>query len=367
MNFTSQPSGIVGANSPIIYQVYDAAYGNTDFYYELKVFVWNGAASFPASPVVTITRLPDQFASGRAFIDVHKIVLQYLSTENFTLGAYQPTLGTGCVNVGVKVQGIWNGGSTAVVNSNFILATNGYHYTSEGFNPNFSSVKLFTNAKTAYLTTDTESHYIWYDASYYTSITSGTATITPAAVTGSANRIQGVDIKQLMTAGGTWGTSGNITFAYSGGTTLYPVQFNCQNKYGQIDTLFLNRFGVWDSFTFNSINRQTIERNAQNYSRPVYRSATMSAAWSYGVQQGNRFNTETFISMLINTDWIPENMVDFMEEFHASMMVIVLDTTDLAAMVTDKNFIVKTAVNDKLIQYAFTLEYAQPRINTIVR
>ena len=75
MEFNQQPSGIVGANSPLIYQFYDAGYASTGFYYKCDIYVWSGTSgAVPATPQATIERVPDTYASGRAMIDAHKIV-----------------------------------------------------------------------------------------------------------------------------------------------------------------------------------------------------------------------------------------------------------------------------------------------------
>jgi hypothetical protein len=67
---------------------------------------------------------------------------------------------------------------------------------------------------------------LWYDATVITSITCGSATVTPNTVTdSSANTIQGIEIKQLMTAGGVWGTNANITFVKAGDDIVMPVEF----------------------------------------------------------------------------------------------------------------------------------------------
>ena len=134
MNFNVQPSGVVGANSPIIYQFFDALFASANFYYKVEVFVWTGTTTIPASPIATIERVPDTFASGRAFVDIHKIVQQYLTNDFFTASGYKVNVNGGAVNCAVKVQGFYTGGSTSLITSNVVLATNGYTYMSDGFN-----------------------------------------------------------------------------------------------------------------------------------------------------------------------------------------------------------------------------------------
>ncbi len=102
------------------------------------------------------------------------------------------------------------------------------------------------------ITAETTTAYLWYDATVVTSITCGSATITPNAVSGlSANAIQGIEIVQLLAAGGV-SASTNITFVKAGDDIVIPLNFVCENKYGQQDVLFLNKYGVYDSFLFNN-------------------------------------------------------------------------------------------------------------------
>jgi hypothetical protein len=140
MNFNEQPSGIVGANSPMIYQFYDALYASTDFYYKVDVFVWTGTNTIPVTPVATIERVPDTFASGRAFVDIHKIAQQYLTADFFTASTYQVNINGGAVWAAVKVQGIYDGGSTAIITSNVVLATWGIHLHGARFQHSFGDI-----------------------------------------------------------------------------------------------------------------------------------------------------------------------------------------------------------------------------------
>ena len=132
---------------------------------------------------------------------------------------------------------------TAYATSNVVLATLGYTYTSEGFNDGFSKV-VYTDKTQVTITAETTTAYLWYDATVVTSITCGAATITPNAVSGlSANTIQGIEIVQLLAAGGV-SASTNITFVKAGDDIVIPLNFVCENKYGQQDVLFLNKYGV---------------------------------------------------------------------------------------------------------------------------
>jgi hypothetical protein len=367
--FTQQPASIVGANSPIIYQAFDTVnYSTANYRYVFEVYVWSGTTSIPATPIVTINRLPDQYGGGRAWIDVHKIVQQYITSEFLINGTYKPNIGSGVKRVAVKCQGfILTSAVTSVITSTLSLATKGYTYTAEGFNVGFSK-SVFTDKTAVYVTSETTNAYLWYDASVITSITCGSATVTPNAVTTSDQVFQGIEIKQLMTAGGVWGTNANITFVKAGDDVVMPVVFDCQNKYGQQDVLFLNRYGVYDSYLFNGVSRRTYAVTNEEYSQPIFKQADLAQSWSYGVQIATPFLQNSTEVMTVNTDWIPEADVPIVEQIFYSTNVLILSGNNvLSTRVIDTAFEFKKRTNEKLIQYTIQLEYNQPKINKIVR
>lgn len=368
MNFTEQPSSIVGANSPLIYQAYDGNYAVSGFYYLFNVYVWSGTTTLPATPVATINRLPDQFGGGRGWIDVHKIVTQYIKRDYFLTGTYKPNIGEGAMRVVVTCQGFYPSTSTAKITSNTILATQGYTYTQDGFNVGYGAKYVYTDKSQVTLTSQTPQAYLWYDASVITSITCGSTTVTPNAITTSSQLIQGIEIKQLMTAGGVWGMNANITFVKAGDDVVMPVVFDCQNKYGQQDALYLNKYGVYDSYLFNALSRDNYGIQKETYSQPIFKQANLGQDWSYGVGITTSYLVNSKLTMMVNTDWIGTADVDAIEQVFYSNNILMLDgNIVLAVRVVDTAMEKKKRINENLIQYTIQFEYSQPKINKIVR
>lgn len=373
MTFNEQPQAIAGCNSPLMYQFYDALYTSTEFYYQCDVYVWSGTTTLPGSPNWTINRKPDQYGSGRGWIDIHKLVQQEVTKDFLDNPTYKPNIGNGAKRVVVKVRGAYYVGTTLTFTSyaasNTILVTAGYTYTAQGFNVGYPTKYVFTDKTQINLTTATPSAYLWYDANTITSITCGSATVTPNAVGGdSSKEIQGIEIKQLMTAGGVWGTNANITFVKAGDDVVIPVNFVCENKYGQQDVLFLNKYGVYDSFLFNGVFRKNYNVTKEKYEQPIYKQTDLAQAWTYGVPITTSYLINSVETMTVNTDWISENDVDIVEQMFYSTNILVLDGTEvLSAKISDSAFDRKTRVNEKLILYTIQLEYSQPKINKIVR
>ena len=366
MNFNEQPSGIVGANSPIIYQFYDSLYALTNFYYKVDVYVWTGTSGIVGTPIATIERLPDQFASGRAFVDIHKIAQQYLTTDFFTADTYQVNINGGAVWCAVKVQGIYDGGTTSVITSNVVLATNGYTYTAQGFNSPLVTTGLFTSKTKFIIPQGTPSYYVWFDASVVVDLEIDVTTVAPVTVTGSANRIQGVDLVQLYDNAG---VSGNATLVVSTASTqtLIAIERPCQNRYGLIPLHYLNRWGVYESYVFNALHRTQIDVTRETFQRAMYAQTDMSARWAYGYQINTPYLVNAKEKYTLNSNYIPEADNDSVQQMYLSDNILLEDGAIKSATITDSSLGFRTRTNDKLIDYTINVEVNSPLINKVVR
>lgn len=370
--YTQQPSGKLGANSPLIYQVSDAANsGTAGYYYNFDIYVWSGSNVTPALPIATLTKLPDTYASSRAYIDIHRIVTQYVSLNQFTFGTLQPNIGNGAFWVLIKVSGYntASGGApiSAIVNSNRILVTRGYSYSIDGIDAAYSN-KVFTDRPSILLNTDCTMDYLWYDASVITSITIGASTFYPSAGATSNLTIQGIELKQALVMSSLWGIDTKITFVNGSGNVVIPITFECPNKYGNTTTLFLNKYGVWEGMTWNGVSKSNVGITKENYESALFVGADMTTQWTYGMRQKKNFNINSKKILNVNTNWIPESAVESMVQFTSSEAILICDGTKYyGANVVDSSVEVQKATNVKLIQYTMQLEYSQPLINKIVR
>jgi hypothetical protein len=366
MNFNQQPSGIVGANSPMIYQFYDANFASTDFKYKVEVFVWTGTNTIPATPVATIERDPDTFASGRAFVDIHKIAQQYLTADFFTASTYQVNINGGAVWAAVKVQGIWDGGSTAIITSNVVLATWGYTYTAQGFNTPLVTSGLLTSKTKFIIPQNTPSYYVWFDASVITELEIDVTPLNPVAVTGSTNRIQGVDLVELYNNAG---VSGDTTLLVSTASTqvAFLIERPCENRYGLIPLHYLNRWGVYESYVFNALHRTQVDVTRESFQRAMYAQTDMSARWAYGYQINTPYMVNAKEKYTLNSNYIPEGDNDSVQQMFLSDNILLEDGAIKSATITDSSLGFKTRTNDKLIDYTINVEVNSPLINKVVR
>jgi hypothetical protein len=367
MNFIEYPQNKVGAKSPLIYQVFDTNWNSTtNFYYQFDVYIWNGTSTIPATPVVTLQKDADVYENGRAWVDVHKLVQQYITQDFFINEVYQPNINGGACYFAVKVKAFWDGGSSGTITSPVVMATNGYTYTFEGLNKSFTNV-VYSDKDSIIIPDTTVSYYFYFDASVVTGITIGAVTKTPNAVTGSTNTIQGIDIVQLLSESGIVGNT-TVTFVTAGDDITYNIERECLNKYGQVTGHFLNRYGVYETFVFNGVSRKTLATNKENYSKPIYNSSDLNTAWNYGVAIGQSYNVNANVQLMINTNWISETMVQVIQQFFLSDNILIIDQEQTkSARVIDQSYIEKKRVNEKLIDYTIQLEFNQPLINKIVR
>lgn len=368
LTFTQQPSGNLGSNSPIIYQAYDSTnYAQAGFYYEFKIFVWQGAkASVPASPVATIQRKADTFASNRGMVLTHKVVSQYIEQEYQTISS--KTIGDGAVWSLVKVQTFWNLGNTAQVTSNTIYVTKGYSYTTSGINANFTN-SILTDRSVIRLTPSSSIDLLWVDRELISSVVAGSYTHSFTAFSTSSNKYQAVDVVSLLASGGVTGQNTTLTFnLVGGGTTTKSVVYDCTNKYGQLDILYLNRFGVYDTFHFNSLYRDSYTKEVETMFRGMFAQADLTQFWSNGVPMKTSFNQQVYSSRQISSGWISESDVEIMMQIFYTRRGLIVENSQLTAFnVADSAFQRKTNNVDKLIEYTMNLDIASPYINTIVR
>lgn len=370
MNFNQQPSGVVGANSPIIYQFFDALYTSTNFYYKIEVYIWTGTATIPATPVAIIDRVPDTFASGRAFVDIHKIAQQYLTADFFTASGYKVNVNGGAVNCAVKVQGHYITGVTsnvtALITSNVVLATNGYTYMADGFNDPLVTTSLLTSKTKFIIPLGTPSYYVWFDANVVTELEIGATAVLPNTVNGTATRIQGVDLVQLYTNAA---ATGNVTLIVTAGASQfnYAIERPCQNRYGLIPLHFLNRWGVYESYVFNALHRTQIDVTRETFQRAMFAQTNMAERWTYGYQINTPYLINAKEKYTLNSNYIPEDDNDSVQQMYLSNNILLQDGAIKSASITDSSLGFKTRTNDKLIDYTINVEVNSPLINKVVR
>lgn len=166
----------------------------------------------------------------------------------------------------------------------------------------------------------------------------------------------------LSTSGLTYFT----TQAYNGGTPIgTPITYNivCNQKYPNIRIQWKNRYGQFDWFNFNMINRQGFNTERRTYQPQL--GSWQSPTLSYNNYDSATLNyiADSKQTLSVQTDWVSEDYNNIFKELLVSDEIYwVYDEAndDLRPITISTDSIVfKTGVNDKVIQYGFDFNWGQ--------
>jgi len=178
----------------------------------------------------------------------------------------------------------------------------------------------------------------------------------------------------------------NASYIIPSGTTNYDIQafddagneiskiYNIElidndcKGYEGIRLAWINKYGVFDYYTFNKKSTRTINSKRQNYTQHsgTWNSTSYSMNGSIGGLRS--FNVSSKESITINTDYITEEEGIYLEQLVMSPEVYIIhenEASDLTGLVnkyvepvllTSDSITRKTKANDKLIQHTFTIE-----------
>ncbi len=156
-----------------------------------------------------------------------------------------------------------------------------------------------------------------------------------------------------------------------GCATYFGSTGNKQYRYKPIRLSWVNRFGCLDTYTFLGKSTETAEITRTEYEKLIGNFNT--DIYSYGdyERQKSTSSVSYKVKLTIGTEYISERLVPFIESLIKSKEVYMhhspeetgsdaanFNTPAQAVIVTQSNFVRKTSVNDKTIQYSINLEYA---------
>jgi len=141
-------------------------------------------------------------------------------------------------------------------------------------------------------------------------------------------------------------------------TLTIPEKILCEPKYTPVKVSFINKFGVKQDLVFFKKREDSFNTTQQDFKANILRNGT------YLPHTGQKqiINKQASAKVKLNTGFYPE---EFNEVFKQLQYSINYWIDDEPAILTGSNFAFKTSVNDKLINYSFDFEYANPDINDI--
>ena len=86
------------------------------------------------------------------------------------------------------------------------------------------------------------------------------------------------------------------------------------SRYPSTRLHFLNKFGVWDSFTFNRLSRNTTDVDSTHYQQNAGR--WINGQWTYNLQNGSlsTISKTSSDNLTLNTDWMSEPLQKWLVE-----------------------------------------------------
>jgi hypothetical protein len=350
----------------------------------LNLRIWRGGPILERPTDATYV-LEKESTDGKAVFEISELVKDYIvqgdsiyalntvwvETEviDFTLSAVTTETYLATEGYTIHTEAVQKNGDT-FTDSFVMLPKDMYgNYRITGAADEFSMVQIMTNA-TNY--TD------WNFTINYKDGSTTSAAYTPVLI-GSSNTI----IQTLLLDD----TIESVDFDLDGDTsTLYHDLFDC-NKYntplvtafGTIPTYYnaalsrpvilsyVNKFGAKNTFAFTLKHTEEIMSTSESFKRNVVNYGSLDTV---NVEHASRkLIKASKQSFTINTDYINEYYVKQLEELILSEYVWAsipqVSSSLIPVTITDKKISKKNHLNDKLIQYTFSIEVARDYINTI--
>ena len=354
---------------------------------QLNLRVWTGSPTTSRPSVATYV-LEKESADGKAIFEISELVKDYITQGNsiyalntvwveaevndFTLSAVTTETYLATEGYTVHTEAVQKTGDT-FTDSFVMLPRDMYNnYRLTGAQGATSMCQIMTNA-TNY--TD------WEVTENYKDGTSTTYQYTPVLV-GSSNTIIQTLLLDEDTVSVDFDLNGETATLYHdifdcnkyntptaigvGGITSIPTYYNA-NLQRPVVLNYVNKYGAKNSFAFTLKHTEDVSSTSESFNRNVVNYGSLS---TFNVEHSSRKVIKASKqSFTINTDYINEYYVSQLEELILSEYVWAsiphVSDTLIPVTLTTKKIAKKNHLNDKLIQYTFTIEVAKDYINTL--
>jgi len=337
------------ARSPIMLSLSGTAGQET----KVELFIWNHPSTEPALPTRTLSKpIPSSNLTTVNF-DVSPYIREYIDHVSFTQAT---TVEDVPVNEYCYVRAkMWVNG--LVVDNDYYVATVGYGYFEEGYNPlndvtylTEDSYQLLegTNGGNLYLYNDGSG---LYEAKYTTFQGTGLTTLL-ASFTSDMVQFP-VMPTSLIGEGGV-----NIQI-FKDAVEIAVFKFTevCEPKYKVYTCDFVNKQGVWQQLPFFKASRTSVSMSNNEYK-------LMPDSVNYNTSKNIKqsFNTNLTEMIKLNTGWINESNNEMIRQLMLSQ-TIRLDGKPVN--IKTKSLDELKGINDNLINYELEFEYANNVLNYI--
>lgn len=330
----------------------------TTYSVTMQLFVWEGEkANVPITPQYTITKERPDISVSQLDMEISDLIHDYIDNKpslKTTSGKYATSSGNA---VWIKYIISFNDDVETITDTEVVdFAVAGYGYFLEGINTQLPPTRVLTSSTVQKVE---DSFYLPYYADGTISqleVSDGTTTNTYALAneTDSTNKLGFlfIDVNDY--------TGDYITVTDSVNEWTFEVVTEC--KYTPEKILFLNRYGAYELFTFFKAKKESIKVSGEDFNNSYV------SGGSYDVQrhQKQMYNMQSSESFELNTDYLPEEENERIKELMQSDSVyLITGGTPVPINVKTDSLELKTRINDKLINYSLSFEYAYNKINNI--
>ena len=149
-------------------------------------------------------------------------------------------------------------------------------------------------------------------------------------------------------------------YRYGSGAKVDDRHQSCI-RYDNVRLAWRNRLGAWDYMNFRGKSTESVDVTSEEM-ESVPGTWNLGKYAYYNYERGKQtLFTEAKRKLTINSDYLNEDEAVWLEELFTSTDIQIIDDNSVIypVVITSKNYIKKTSVNDKVkIQYTVNLEYA---------
>jgi len=155
---------------------------------------------------------------------------------------------------------------------------------------------------------------------------------------------------------------GNAIGVNTGGQSITIVRV-CEPKYTPIKVTFVNKFGALQDLYFFKKSIESISTQKESYKRSL---VTSTGTYNINTHAKRNLNVQGTNSLTMNTGFVSENLNPAFEQLLLSEQVWATIGSDVIPVdITTNQLTYKTSVNDKLINYTISVDFAFNVINDL--
>lgn len=324
---------------------------------DLLVYAWTGDKNAPPTlPAYSLSKQVVQLGQTVASFDINHIAKEYITNSigNYTLDGVQDVLPDS--NVWLQYSASCDS-APVYETEGLLLATYGYGYFNEGFNPLPSTKALITGNKfTIYKDQD---YRVYFQTTDLLNIYIN-ETLVPYTFDTDLNyqMIASINLKEY--------TDNAMIYLYLEYDTapdeelVFTVKEEC--FYDVINCVFINKYGYPQSFFLNKVSKYSTDVEGQDYRGLI----SNFGVYNTTAHQTVSFNINGTDKVKANTDFLNEVENNIIKEMLLSESIWLIENGVINPVVLEtKSIDYKQTKVERLIQYEFGFKYAFNTINKV--